>query len=570
MAGPVHYEVFARKTPTAGWVLQTALEMREQALQLAEDLLTDKRAVSVRVTKETLDVETMEFRSITVLTKGAPEPPRPKAARDDRSLMVCTAPPDLYTTHAQELIGRVLDTWLDRQRITPFELLHRPDLVEKLEASGIELQHALQKVAVPESQSTGQPVHEIIRHYQRLTDQAIERLVRAGRANMFADLSKVPIADVARKLVDHPDRSFLMGGAVAAAMAQAPSWRRKFEVLMDLADTAPEEASPGALVHVVIEQAAGELFGLRQGRAEILGPELDLGGQMAALVRLALPKEAELLSKADARVAAVLPDLSGPALRLGRHMAHGQYRLLASSLSRRVLRELMGPRRLRPDDPAGEIDVLRAMAMVLTAAAGKFLTLEEAQLAFAERSKALVGADFVEAYASDADTPLAEADLLVRLCENVTGGAAKRSAARWLAACVTALRFERGIRENDASPGSKLAGLADLQTRVRGCGLVEKDEIEICEALGRTGDLVEAHGRVTTQIARAPAPILQKLTLLLRMAAGQGCPTGPASNRARAEALRLLKSGDCRQALRTDAEALQNLRPLMQATGLAA
>ena len=96
--------------------------------------------------------------------------------------------------------------------------------------------------------------------------------------------------------------------------------------------------------------------------------------------------------------------------------------------------------------------------MVLTAAAGKFLTLEEAQLAFSERSKTLVSADFVEAYVGSAATPLEEVNLLVRLCENVTGGAAKRSAARWLSAAVTALRFERSLRESDIGAGQRAVG----------------------------------------------------------------------------------------------------------------
>ena len=570
MAGPVHFEVFARKTPQAGWVLQTALESREQAIQLADDMLVDKRAVSVRVTKETLDVQTMEFRSVTIVTKGAPEPPRPKAARDDKSLMVCTAPPDLYTVHARELIGRVLDGWLDRQGLIPFELLHRADLVEQLEASGIELQHALQKIAVPESQSTGQAVHEIIRHYQRLTDQAIERVVRTGRNDGFPNLGAEPIADVARRLANKSDRAFLMGGAIAAAMGGVRGWRAKFELLMNLADTAPEEAEPAALVHVTIEQIMAEIFNVRQGRADVLGATLDVGGQLAAMVRLAVPVEADLLAQADKRVAAVLPPLDGPALRLGGHMARGQYRLLATSLSRRVLRELMGPRRLRPGDPSGEIDVLRTMAMVLTASAGKFLTLEEAQLAFAERSKALVGADFVEAYVGTVGNPLIEADMLVRLCENVTGNSAKRSAARWLIACVSALRFERSLREGEASPGSKLASLADLQSRAQACGLSPKDQAAIHETLGRIGDMVEVQGKVTAQIARAPVPLLQRLALLLRMACGQGCPVGPASNRARAEALRLLKGPELRRVLAGDREAVETLKPLMQAAGLAA
>lgn len=572
MAGPVHFEVFARKSQHSGWSLQTAVDSREQAIQTAEDMLADKRAVSVRVTKETLDVESMEFQSLTLLTKGAPEPPRPKMVRDDRSLMVCTAPPDLYTPHARELIGRALEDWLARQKVTPFELLHRPDLIEALDASGLELQHAVQKVAVPESQSTGQPVHEIIRHYQRLIEKGVARVLRAGRGSLFPDLDVEPIADAARRLLNHPDRAFILGGAIAQALGRARGWRGKFEVLMDLADTAPDEPDAAALVHVAVEQATGEILALRDGRADILGPSLDLGAQMSALVRLVVPKEAELLARADARVAAVLPVLEGPAVRLGRHMASGQYRLLASALSRQVLRELMGPRRLRPADPCGEIDVLRAMAMVLTASAGKFLTLEEAQLAFAERSKALVGADFVEAYVGEAETPLKEADLLVRLCENVIGGATKRNAARWLAACVAALRFERSVREPTlgVSAIQKLNVLADIQARVCACDLSDKDEADICTALSRLGDLIEADGKIVAHIARAAIPASRKLSLLLKMACGQSCPAGPAADRAKAEVLRLLKSPQTRQALAQDASALPALKPLMQAAGLAA
>ena len=36
----------------------------------------------------------------------------------------------------------------------------------------------------------------------------------------------------------------------------------------------------------------------------------------------------------------------------------------------------------------------------------------------------------------------AGAEHLTRLCENVTGGANKRAAARWLSACIGSLRFE--------------------------------------------------------------------------------------------------------------------------------
>ncbi|KAK0338610.1 hypothetical protein LTR94_037920, partial [Friedmanniomyces endolithicus] len=79
-----------------------------------------------------------------------------------------------------------------------------------------------------------------------------------------------------------------------------------------------------------------------------------------------------------------------------------------------VLRELSSARRLRPNDPQGEIDILRVLAMTLTAASRRLLSLDEVQAAFVERSKSLITADFVAAYVKDCPTVLTEAEHLTR------------------------------------------------------------------------------------------------------------------------------------------------------------
>ena len=47
MAGPVHYEVYIRKTAPAPWALQMATEDRAHAIQTAEELLGDMRAAGL-------------------------------------------------------------------------------------------------------------------------------------------------------------------------------------------------------------------------------------------------------------------------------------------------------------------------------------------------------------------------------------------------------------------------------------------------------------------------------------------------------------------------------------------
>lgn len=570
MAGPVHYEIYIRKTPPASWSLSMATEDRKTAIETAEDLLRDGQACAVRVTKETLNPDTMEFASVIVLTRGAPELKRKAPVREDKRGPSCRGVQDLYTPHARDLIGRVLEDWLNRQGATAFELLHRPDLAERLEASGVELQHAIQKIAVPESQSASQPVHDLVRHYQRLAEQAIDRLLQAGRRNLFPDLKDRSIADVAHRLSGAADRAFIMGGVVAGSLKGLPSARARLDRLMDLCDRAPADGPPRALVMVPVEQILCELLGSRVSLAQIVGPALDQGASLAAVVRMVAPREIAALIAHDEKLAVLIPPVEGGPARLGERLAAGEFPLLAASLARMVVRELKSQRRLRPGDAEGEIDILRALAMTLTATAGRLLTLEEVQTAFSERSKSLVTADFVAAYVRGCPNVLSEVERLTRLCENVTGGANKRSAARWLDACVTSLRFETEMRASGQAPGQKLLALAALQRAVGNAALSERDEEAIVTALGVVGGAVEADARLTAQIARAPAPPPQRLTALLRLAAAEVGPSGPVADRARAEAVRLLRAPEVRTALGAAPEAVNALRPLMKAVGLAA
>lgn len=571
MAGPIHYEIYIRKTPPAPWSLLQATENRAQAIETAEELLKDDRAAAVRVTKETLDPETMEFSSLTILTKGAPEVKRKRVVSDDQAGPRCGGPQDLYAPLSRELIGRVLEDWLTRQGATAFELLHRPDLAELLDASGVELQHAIQKVVVPESQAVGQPVHDLVRHYQKLSEKTIERLVAAGRRDLFPSLEHRSIADLAHRMAGQSDRAFVMGGIVAGALRDVRGARPKLARLMELADRAPMDGPPHALVMVPIEQIVCELLSARTNLAAVLGPALDQGASLAAVVRMVAPREIDLLIAADPRMALHVPNVDGPAARLGERIQKGEFPLLASSLARMVLRELMSPRRLRPADAAGEIDILRVLAMALTATAGRLLTLEEVQSAFNERSKSLVTADFVAAYVSSCSTVLCEAEALARLCENVTGAANKRSAARWLSACVGSLRFETEMRTSTThTPAQKLGVLAALQKSARACDLSERDEGEIAAIVGTVGGTVEAEARLTVQIVRSAAPLVQKLSILLRLASGDTAPLGPAAERARAEAVKLFRSPDNRAALAETPEALAPLKVLMQSAGLTA
>lgn len=566
----VHFEVFVRKIPGASWTLEMASENRVAAIQTAEDLFNEGRAAAVKVTKETLDEDTREFQTVTILKLGADEVARkPKAQAEVQPL--CVTPQDLYTIHARERIGRLLESWLERNHATPFELLHRPDLVEKLEASGFELQHAIQKVAVPEAQARGMTVHELMRTFRTLVDRAVERLMKDLKRGVLPDVDKEGFAAAAERVSKDPERGYLLGAGVAAAIAPAQNWSDKVLRLLDLADAAPKGHAARAFALNALEQPLAEILESKPGLGDLIGKGLDLGASLAAMTRLAAYDAVEALVGVEPSVAKVMPQLAPPAQRLAKWLATEDFVEVRTALGKRILRELNGPRRLKPGDAEAEIDVLRALAMSLTAASGKLLPLEDVQAAFSARSKMLVTGDFVEAYLGQGKTSCEEVEALVWLTENIIGAANKRQAGRWLKAVASSLRFEKEIRSLDQeSAPQRLAQLAALQRAVGRCGLVEEDYGPIQTKLGDLGGLIEAEAKVAAGVAKANAPAVQRLTVLLRLASGDSAPLGPAASRARAEALKLVRHDSMRHELAAAPDQVDLVRDLIQQAGLAA
>ena len=564
----VHFEVYVRKSPGGAWALELATENRTAAIGTAEELVNEGRVAAAKVTKETFDEESREFRTVTILKLGqadAAAKTRPQAEPQP----LCVTPQDLYTIHARERIGRLLEGWLERNNATPFELLHRADLVEKLEASGVELQHALQKIAVPEAHARAMSVHELIRTFHTLIERAVERLLKDTKRGVMPDVDKEGFAAAAERVLKEPERGYLLGGGVAASLAKTHGWADKVGRLLDLADAAPKGPAR-TLALATLEQPLAEILESNAGSLTLLGKGRDLGDSLASMTRLAAVDVVERLIKLEASVAQAMPELSPIAQRLARWLSGDGFVEVRSALGRRILRELNGPRRLCPGDAETEIHVLRALAMSLTAASGKLLPLEDVQAAFTSRSKTLVTGDFVEAYLGQNKTARQEVEALIWLTENVIGAANKRQASGWLKAVVSSLKFEKEMTLGDESPATRLAQLAALQKSAARCGLVPEDFEPVQQRLGDLGGILEARSKLAAGIARADTSITQRLTLLLKLASGEAAPLGPAADRAKHEALRLIRHDDTRAELARSPDQMAAVRDLIQQSGLAA
>ncbi len=568
---PVHYELFSRRTPQASWVLEMAGESRESVTLTAEELLKSGRA-AVRVTKETLDPETGEYRSLTVLDKGVSAPQK-KLKLAPTTDTICTSPQDLYSAHSREKISRLLEDWLRLQGVTAFELLHRPDLAEKLEASGSELLHVVQKLSVPESHESGQDLHDLMRRWSSLFDRACTRLIQDGRKGLFPLMTPENCLGLIDKLHDHPERAYVFGGALATALKGERRPSAKLEILLTYANLISaylEAHADREWALQVVEMPVVEIFGSRATLNEMLGQETDLGDAMTVMTRMAVGREVELIARSDARVARLMPPLTGVLGGYHDLIRDGHLPHLSFHISKRLVQELKSPRRLKPSDPEGEIETLRVLALCMTAAGKDETQRDDIKEAFVERSKKLVTADFVTALLENAETPAEEADRLIWLCENMVGAANKRQAARWLSQIVGAAKFERHMRENGESTGQRLLALAQMQGRVAAAGLVDQDGQEVSQKLGQIGSQIAIDVKLLAHILRGGASAMQKFSMLLSFAAGQSAPFGPLSEQAKAEVMKMMRDPAMRSGLSAQPAVLATLKPMMQAAGVLA
>ena len=136
MAREIHYEIFRRVGAKGGWTLHEVVSSRDVALTMAQELMAGEKATGVKVVKETYNDETGDFLTLKIFEEGHNQMKIAPAQEDAPHALPCFKPEDLYSYHARATMSRLLVDYLSRNKITITELIHRADMLEKLEATG--------------------------------------------------------------------------------------------------------------------------------------------------------------------------------------------------------------------------------------------------------------------------------------------------------------------------------------------------------------------------------------------------------------------------------------------------
>ncbi len=521
MAQSIHYEIFSRVGAKGGWKMLDARTDREAALEFAHKLMADEKATGVKVVKETYNEDTGDYLTLKIFEAGHNQVKTAPAQEDVPHALPCFKPDDLYSYHARATMTRLIGEFLSRNKITITELSHRADMLEKLEATGTLLQHAIQKVAVAQAASTTTPVAQIIKSLNELTTKAFHRVYRDEKNALFPNVAPGGFAALATKLASQSDGLYVLNGAIARHLKDAKGWDQKVFALLGLAEAAPVEGQGRTLLLTAIDSLIAEVLAGSAALHELIGANENLGAALMCLVQLFLGQE---LPNAGERAGL---------LALTQHFAADDMPEARTAIAARILAEFKSAKRLCPQSLEEEFKTLRRIANRVVLGVGKYLSHEDLIGAFTLRSKRLVTHETLGEYMAEAALADEKLERLLFVEENIIGAENKRLLATFVMPVLTGAGFEAHFANAKIPVMARLQKLAQLQARVRRSGFQETQRAEMAALLDRRAVELEARARIFEAIEAKPGSAVEKATTILRLCTAGVLTEGRLSARAR-------------------------------------
>jgi hypothetical protein len=517
MAQNIHYEIF-RRQGVGGWALIEAREKRDDAMELAHELV-NAGATGVKVLKETFNDATGDYLSLKIFEHGAIKT-KAKPKYDDIPSTPCFKVDDLYSYHARKTIAQLIPDYLAHHKVTVTELSHRADLLEKLEAAGSLVQQAIQRVAVCQAIENENEVLKIIRSLSDLTTQACHRVYRDTAKGRFASCKPGHFAHLAEKLAEASDGRYLLNGVVAGHLKDARTWDEKVRRLMVLMDETRGETAGAKLLLTVIDTLIGEVLAGPAGLKALIGTQPNQGEGVMALVKLFLGREPDetegrsgLIALTKQFAADTLPNARG-------------------AIAERIIAEIRSFKRLVPDSLEEELKALRQIANLVVTGIGKYLSHEDLIAAFVLRSQRLITSESLAPYIAG-EPPDVKLERILFVEENVIGAENKRRLAAFITPIITGPLFEEHFQAGKQPLMTRLQQLAALSDRVMHSSFQEAQKTEICDVLDRVAAAVETRGRLFESIDRRNASPSEKVFALIKLLSSNVLTAPRLANRAR-------------------------------------
>jgi hypothetical protein len=423
--------------------------------------------------------------------------------RDVEKYFYCQSVKDFYSPSAKRTIQRLIAKYLVQNRICVTELLHRTDMIGRLENSGMVVQHAIQKLAVARAADDGTSVVETIRQLNALTSQVAFHIYQDNRANAFSDIRLEKFAELAEFLCKQQGGGYLLEGAICRYIYDAKNWGEKVTRLAELLQVTIETPA-GRYCHVIIDEMISEIFRFPTACQELVDAKEALDDILLSLIDLIC---GAIQTKEKS---ACLPLLSG-------FFSRNQLPSTRVSVAKWIMAELSATKRLHPGFIDDELRSFRRVAEKALQATGEFLKLEDLQPVLETRSSRYLTPANLSERLSRIDSPDERVEWLLFVDNCIFGERNVARLAEMVKQICQSAKFANHFQLSRYPVVSRLQRLIALSTAVSNSGFVADVRNEIMGILDSTAYDIAMQSKLFESIEAMPVGPVEKAVTLMRL-----------------------------------------------------
>jgi hypothetical protein len=414
----------------------------------------------------------------------------------------CRKVEDLFAAPAKRILARLLPDFLVKHKLTATELMHRAEVLHRVESTGTMLQFVVQQVAVARASSENRPVQEIIREFNKLVDGVVAKVHTAKRAELFPEIPGDRFGVLARSLMDKPDGLFILNGALALHLRNAKTWNEKALRLIAILQTGHAEG--GAMLIGAVDTILGEILATPAALADLIGSHNTFGDCLLALLHYFL----NMKEQAQYTDGEALP-------LLARLLPSGMLPLSRAAMAGQIVDQIYSLERLREDSLDNEMRMFREVTKLVRSEIGDALRSADAIAALELRSKRFVTSQSVVTGLANSVLPDEKLDWLFFAEDCVSGERNKQILAENAVRIAKADSFKTRFQASSVPLSRRLQRLVALSLAAGHSGFHENDCKQLAAIFDTMAFDIAMQSKLFEMIeARTPNPVDKALTLL--------------------------------------------------------
>ncbi|WP_417519051.1 hypothetical protein [Minwuia sp.] len=516
----VHYEVLGQRG--AAWTILAVVDDQETAVRKAQEARVSFR--SVKVMRERFDKDSNTYRSGQIFFSGAES--KPSRYNDEEMPSICWRVEDFYSYEGRRAINRLLRQELLEWGLTATELLHSPEMVQRLQDNGTSLQRAVQQTAIAQVKETGQGVQERIKQIYELIEKGVAALRRDSAA--FPGLNEGGLDDLIVQIAEKESRSYLLHGALAGYLAGARDFNDKMSRMLGMV-----RADHPPWVHEVADTFVAELLSIGKVLHVLIGNTSSLKHEIEGAAFLSIGE----VSAQDERFT---PD----ARMVNRLIAAGKLPCTQQALTRYMIEAIKGKSRLVEGDILAESKAVGELASVLKRPDGEWIGKLPMVEAIGRRCARWLHPEAISELLAGAEDPKVKFDRLLKLEANVFGNQNKRKLGEFLMPIVISPQGEMYLTTEGGTVTQKLRRLKVMQDAVIGSGLPDMHRQKLAIKLDELACKVIRSTQLIERVTQGEGTVVEKCFSLLRMVVDGYFTRGKADEMARTAIRRSLAIPD--------------------------